>query len=174
MRIHSASVAVLALVSSLPFAGCGVSQRQALEFNEAIVGGNLKLEKAGRDLGDAIGTALGGEPADVAEAGRLYDVACQTLRQVKADTRALRVPDSKSARDLYAAYQTFLAGQERLLLRDMDEIMNLIEAAGLDQTERAQGVVAILERIQGAEGEELAVLKSAQQAFAREYNVILQ
>lgn len=167
-------VVLLALLSSLTLTGCGRSTRVAQAFNQAIVAGNQTLEKADQDFGEALGTALRGGPADVATARRLYEVACQALRTVQSDARSLRVPPSQAARDLYDAYQGYLAGEERMLLQDLGEVMSLLENTRLDDGERTRRVAEILTRMEGTEASDLAKLIAAQQTFAREYDVTLR
>lgn len=174
MRIQGACPFLLALLPALTLSGCGGLTSGALQFNEKIVQGNQKLEKAGQEFGEALGAALQGGPTEIAEARRLYDVACQTLRTVQSDTRSLQVPSSQAARNLYAAYQRFLEGQERMVLQDMGEVMKLLEDSALNEQEKAQRIVPILTQIQTTETTDLATLKSLQQAFAKEYNIILE
>lgn len=174
MRFQGVCSCRLVLLTALTLSGCGGLASGALEFNEKIVAGNQKLEKAGREFGEAIGAALRGGPTEIAEARRLYDVACQTLRTVQSDTRSLRVPSSQAARDLYDGYQNFLEGQERLVLQDLGEVMNLLEDSSLNEQEKAERIAPILTRIQSTETSDLATLSSLQQEFATEYGIKLQ
>ncbi len=167
-------MAALALLPLLALAGCGNSTKDAVAFNQSLLSANQKLQAAGREFGEGVGRAMAGGAGDVAQLRQSYDKTRQVVQQVKADMQSVQVPSSQSAQDLYDAHQKFLQGQERMIEKDLGEVMKLLENSKLDKKERAQKVTAILTRIGSAEQADLDALKNAQRKFAQEYNLTLQ
>jgi hypothetical protein len=174
MRIRTTGVAALALLPLVAFVGCGSSTKEAVAFNQTIVTANQRLASVGQEFGEAIGRALAGGPADVAQVKQLYDKTKQVVQQVKAEMQSVQVPPSNAAQTLYDADQKFLQGQERMIEKDFGEVVKLLENSELDKAERAQKVAAIFARVEKAEQADLAALKAAQKGFAQEYNLTLQ
>jgi aromatic ring hydroxylase len=174
MGIRTTGVAALALLPLAALAGCNGSTKDALAFNQAIVNANQKLASAGQELGQAIGRAAAGGPAEIAQAKQLYDQTKQVMQQVKADIQAVHVPSSSTAQALHDADQKFLQGQERIIEKDFAEVIKLLEDTKMDKGERAQKLAAIFSKVGNTEQTDLASLRTAQRDFAKEYNLTLQ
>jgi hypothetical protein len=162
-----------ASTGSVPPQNARITVAEAKQFNDALVNANKRLENAGRDFGLAVGPAVAGNEVNLFQVRRTYNQLVQTLNEVKADMRALKVPPSQSARAFYDAHQRALAGQEQMVQNDLGEIVRLVEDPRMNKAARAQRIQEIMQRSTKREQEDLEPLRTAQREFAREYNLLL-
>ena len=90
-------------------AGCGSSAPNPLKFNESTLAANKKLFKACQDLGKAMLplTKEQKEP-DPEKMRQAYDRVVKTLKEIKEEAKAWKLPPAQSAKDYRDAYLDYL------------------------------------------------------------------
>lgn len=163
---------VAALALCLLASGCG--QREAVEFNNALVNCNKKLSAAGVALSDALFSANEGGKADPVALRSAYNGVAATLAEVKKEIAALTVPASDSGKALAEGYQRFLAVHEESLNKQLAEAVKLLEDPRQEPLARRTRVRALLKEVRERERAAFEESRGLQQAFAKEHKITLK
>jgi hypothetical protein len=164
------NVLPLALVVGL--VGCA-KQKQALDFNQALVAANKKLENAGKKFGETIGKALASGKAPSPEVGQEYDRLVKTLKEVKAEMATRQTPNLKGASELRAAQNKFFQFEEQMLTTDFKEIADIFKKNQITAADR-QRIQQLVNEVGKKEQPELVALQKAQREFASANGLRLQ
>jgi hypothetical protein len=164
--------AAAALALCLLVSGCG--QREAVEFNNALVNCKKQLSAAGAALSGALFNANERGKTDPAALRSAYDGLTATLAAVKKEVAALPVPASDSGKALAEGYQRFLKVHEESLNKQLAEAVKLLEDPKQEPLARKGRVRALLGEVGKREQAVLGELRGLQQAFATEHKITLK
>ena len=158
--------------SMLLACGAFTGQKDAVAFNDKLAAANARSDQAVKTAMEKMAPAMSGNAANVAAFKKAIDDAKATVAATKAEVAGLKVPSKQSAQDFFAAEQKYLAMRERNLA-DLGEIAQLIEDKKNNPLGPGLKSVEIATRIEADERKELGTLTTAQQAFAKDYNIII-
>jgi hypothetical protein len=162
--------AAIAVIALLP--GC---KPPTVAFNDAIVSKAQKLHEAGVAYGRAVGRAIdSGNEADISKAEAAYEDVVKALTSVRNDIKALVVPPGKAAKEFQREALEFLDIEERLVDRDMKELLRLTKNKGMKLAEKSKRVNEIITKSVKIEKEHLEWLKDAQRKYAEENKITLK
>jgi len=164
------ALGALALLGSVAHAG----ESEAQKFNNALAGFNKQLSAAGRSFGEAIGPGLKGEEVNLPQLRKTYMGVLKALAKVQKELAAQNVPDSESARKLAKVYQQFLKGQERVIKKELSQVVRLVEGNNPPDQQTRDQIQKLLLEIAERERGDLAELQAAQRAFAEAHGIKLR
>ena len=177
-RLVSGSGAALVLAAALVLGGPAANCRgqgaaeDAAKFNDAITASKSKLFAAGTAYGTKVGAAVGrGKADDIAQLKVAYVDALLVVRKLRADWKAIKVPDSRTGKDLHAAFDRFLHRQEVSMQADGLELIRITEDKTLTKDQKKTRLIQIIEHNDKKEKEAEAELKKVRQAFAKEHTL---
>jgi hypothetical protein len=164
--------AVAASVLALLCASAGRGADPAAQtFHDALLAGTRKLKAAGFRCAQPLSGLLAGNRDDLARFRAALAEAALIVRAVADETKALSVPPTASARDLHVAYLKYLDFQERLVSKDLTDLLAALEDDKVAPAERRDRVARALARLAREEKEEHALLLRAYERFVAEHEV---
>jgi hypothetical protein len=173
-RSGAALVLGVALVLAGPVPTCrgqGTAE-DAAKFDDAISLARGKLANALAEYGAKFGTAFASEKAeDLAQMKVAYVNNVLLVRRLRADWKATKVLNSRTGKDLHAAFARFLRQQETFLQTGGLEFIQIAEDKTLTREKKRARIEKIIQRNKKLEEEEADKLVKARQAFAKEHNL---
>jgi outer membrane PBP1 activator LpoA protein len=154
---------------AMALAGCNA--HNPVKFNDTIVNAQKKLDDSSANLYEASSSALDGKDEEVAKMKAAHDACVRDLREAQSTIGQMKVPDESEAKAFHAAAQKYLSAKEQMIVKDMGEVVKILEDKSMDSSERVAKVLPIIERVADAEKKELDTLQSAQQAYASKHNM---
>jgi hypothetical protein len=154
---------IVLIGSMLVVAGCG---HEAIDFNNQIAAIHARLGTAVEEFGQVIHPAVQeGKPLTADELTEAVERLRGQLTAANEQSGQLRVPELPQATELYAAHQTFLAGEQRLIQEELAEIERLL-AKQLTVGEVQDRLKVRLAAFKLAESRLLDTMHAAQRQFA--------
>jgi hypothetical protein len=175
MLNQAVTIAAL-LLAFIGISGCGKgpSKAEATRFNDALVDANGRIGKAGAIFAEAAGAAIGGGIIEVGKAKREFENLSEAVDRAKADTRSLKIPDTPAAKAFFDASQKLLKKEEAMVKEDCRLIVAALEDSLLTPQQRLAKIRPIVGYLGSLDNAEVAAVKAAQVAFAKEQNFELR
>jgi hypothetical protein len=150
----------------------GVAAEPAVQaFHDALLAGTRKLKAAGFRCAQPLPGLLAGNRDELPRLRAARDDAALLVRAVADEARGLAVPPDPASRDLHAAYLKYLRLEDRLVNKDLAELLSWLEDDKADGPERRERVARAVARMARQEGEELVALRRAYDRFVAEHGL---
>ena len=164
------SIFPVALIALLALAGCGKgpSKAEAIPFNDTLVDANGRISKAAGVFAEAAGAAISGSIIEVGTAKREFENLSDAVDRAKSDTRSVNVPDTPAAKAFHAASEKLLKKEEVMVKEDCRLIVAALEDSLLTPQQRLAKIRPIVGYLGSLDSAEVAGVKAAQAAFAKE------
>lgn len=169
-----AALALLAVAAAA--AGCGLPPTR-VEFIETLSKENREIARSTRNFRSAVLPLKDGKPANAAQVRSGYDEMVKAVKQAKADMALqLLPPSSNSAKDLLAAYKTYLDGEDNILQTCMLPIVQEVEQPTVANPadEWTTVVKPLLDQVSAKENQAYGPLVQAQNTYCSEHNMQAQ
>jgi hypothetical protein len=171
MKGQTLSRRLVLAVALVPLAAAGC-EPEAVRFNNTIAAYNRRLNDAGKQFVQDVGSARQAKGLDADRLWASYDRLRETVKEVKQEFAALEVPPGPSAKRLAEGYAKFLRSQDQMVLNELSRIMRLAQRAGGSGSANPE-IMRLLLEMQRREKRDLAELQQLQREFAREHKIAL-
>lgn len=146
-----------------------IEERERGTLRETIVNSDGNLGKAKRSFTAALKPFQNDQPGDKAELRKAFEQFQKALSDAKSAVAKLKVPDSPDCKDLVKAFEQFLGTEDRVVAKELSDILQQVESASgkLDLIAKLK-VIGSLKKCSEAEDPDRKSLEKAAKAFDEE------
>lgn|SRR5262249_18205755 len=162
------------LALALPAAtlGAEAAQPDAAEFSKGIFAKKKEFNRAGRNFGVKLGTALkSGNLDDNAAMKVAYVDGMILLAKTEDEWQAIEPPSGKAGKDLHAAFRVFIQFQRLTMQKEGLHLIRIVESKDWSAEEKKERGIRIIKSMEQAEKAAEATLEKVHKAFREENNI---
>lgn len=160
----------LALVL-LGLVGCGGPH--PVKFNDEIVQTNKRLARAAWEFRESFNPLNRAEQIDPNKVQNAYDNLLKTVKDIQEEWKKTEAHRSTTGEDFHKAYDTFLAGQRRLVEQEFSNIVAIAKRVGVPPQNRMEEINKQLTKITEKENQDMEKLRQAQNKFGDDQSIRL-
>lgn len=144
-------------------------ERDRRTLGDTIINADGDLGKAKRSFTAALKPFQNDQPGDKAELRKAFEQFQKALSDAKSAVAKLKVPDSPDCKDLVKAFEQFLGTEDRVVAKELSDILQQVEAASgkLDLLAKLK-VLGSLKKCSVAEDPDRKAVEKAAKAFDEE------
>lgn len=152
--------------------GCARERQRAASLNNAVTAAGQRIAAAGKAFGDAVVKAISSEtPADVAAAKLQYTNLQSVVHAAKKEMADTDTSGVSGGAEFKGVVVKFFQNQETMVDTEFKEIVDILEKKNLSKEQREKEYSARMNKSAAKEAQDLAELRSAQQAFLARHNL---
>lgn len=163
---------VICLCGLLLACGSLSGSGDAVAFNNSIAGANSKCDEAIKKISDHELGALSGNAGELTTFKKVIAEAKQSVAAARVEVQGLKVPSKQSSKDFYTAELKYLDMREQNVA-DFSEMVRILEDKTTGLAAKTTKLRQLEDKVIADEKRELDALHLAQNAFAKDHNMVI-